>query len=101
MGAACHLALHGLHDGGVRVAEQQRSVAAQIVNVLIAIFVPLAGALGVDEEDRERCGVPCFVRHAVGQQCLPLLIQLGGRGVEGAVTLKDGTHTVLPFPCTT
>ena len=46
VGSAVELFVHGLQDLWVVVSEQERTVTAEVVDVLVAIDVPLARALG-------------------------------------------------------
>src|SRR6185312_12572628 len=50
--AQAHLAVHGLHDGRVRVAGQRRAVPAVQVHVLVAVHVVDLGTAAVAEPDR-------------------------------------------------
>ena len=55
-----HLPLNGLDDGGMPVAQQQRAMAAEIVDVLVAVDVPLARARragGIDRIGQQRAAV--------------------------------------------
>ena len=73
-----HLPLDGLDDGGMPVAQQQRAMAAEIVDVLVAVDVPLARARragGIDRIGQQRAAV---VRQSGRQHFSRLLIKLGG-----------------------
>ena len=54
MRAARGLLLDGLDDGRVAVAQEQRAVAHPVVDVLVAVDVPLVGALAPDRRRSER-----------------------------------------------
>src|SRR5207247_1767303 len=62
VGGPRHLLLHRPDDGRVAVAEEERAVAHPVIHVLVAIDVPLAGALGTLDVDRERRQVADVVR---------------------------------------
>ena len=51
----------GLDDGGMRVAEQERAVPDVVVDVPVAVDVPLVGALGARDVGGERQRVPHVV----------------------------------------
>ena len=61
---ARHLLLDGLDHGGMAVAEEQGAVPHPVVDVLVAVHVPLVGALGALHVDRERGQVPAVVGDA-------------------------------------
>ena len=68
----------------VAVAEQQRAVAAEVVDVLVAVDVPLArafGAGGIDGIGQQRAAV---VRQAGRDDLARALVQLGGAARAGA-----------------
>ena len=69
--AARHLPLDGLDHGGVAVAQQQRAVAAEVVDVLVAVDVPLAGARRAGGIDR------------IGQQRAAVVGEAGGQHLAG------------------
>src|SRR5215510_10853685 len=48
------LSLHRLDHGGMRMAEQQRAVAAEVIHVLVAVDVPLARTGRAGRVDRVR-----------------------------------------------
>src|SRR5262245_18097717 len=48
------LSLHRLDHGGMRMAEQQRAVAAEVIHVLVAVDVPLARTRRAGRVDRVR-----------------------------------------------
>ena len=56
------LPLDGLDHGRMGVAEQQRAVAAEVVDVLVAVDVPLARA-------RARCGID-RIGQSVRESCV-------------------------------
>ena len=77
MRAELHLALDRLHHGRMAMAEQQRAVAAEVVDVFVAVDVPLAGARcsgGVDRIGHERTAV---VRQAGGDHLAGARVKLG------------------------
>ena len=88
MGALRHLPLNRLDDGRMGVAEQQRPVPAEVVDVFIAVDVPFARArraLGVDRIGQQRAGI-------VGEAGRN---GLAGLGIE--LCRADGTVAVFGF----
>ena len=73
--APLHLPPHRRDDRRVAVAQQQRPVAGPVVDQLVAVHVPLAGALGAVEVDGERLQVAQVVGDAVGEEAARLLVQ--------------------------
>ena len=56
------------HHLGMAVPQQQRAVAHDVADELVAVEVPFARALGPRHRERERIGQPDVVRHAAGKQ---------------------------------
>ena len=54
MGAFRRLLEDGLEDRGMVVAEDHRAVAAPPIDVAVAVDVPLVGAIGAHDVERER-----------------------------------------------
>ncbi len=54
MRAERRLALHRLDERRMRMAEEQRAVSAEVVDVLVAVDVPLARTGGARDVDRIR-----------------------------------------------
>ena len=75
--AELHLALDRLHHGGMAVTQQQRAMAAEVVDVLVAVDVPLAGAGGPRGIDRIRQQRAAVVRQAGGDHLPRPLVELG------------------------
>ena len=72
MGALRHLLLHRLDHGRMGVAEQQRAVAAEIVDILVAVDVPFArprGALPRRSDRARACASHASARP--GSPCRP------------------------------
>jgi len=74
--AAGELRRGGLHDGGVVVAEQQRAMATEVVDVFVAVHVPLVCSHCAVHAGRVRLQIPGHVRDAAGQHCAYLTIEL-------------------------
>ena len=87
MRAEIHLPLHRVDDRRVRMAEQHGAVAAEIVDVFVAIDIPFARALGARDVDRIRVEIARVVRDAARQHFAGALKQrtgtLGPRLVVG------------------
>ena len=90
MRALRHLRLHSLDHGRMRMAEQERAVAAEIVDILVAIDVPLAGALGPGDMDGIGIEIARIVRDAAGQNLVGTLEQDAGARRPGLVVGDDG-----------
>ena len=67
VGCLGHLPGDGLDDVRVRVAEYERAVACEVVQYAVAVNVPLGGAFGVGEEQREGPEPAPVVGYAVGE----------------------------------
>ena len=87
MGAAQYLLGHGLGDGGVGMAQQQRTVARDIINVFIAVYVPLAGTFPVSHEQGEGSGVTRIVGDTARKDSDAFLVAPGRARVPGDVVL--------------
>ena len=96
MSADGHLVLHGLDDGGVIVAENQRAVSGLVVDDLVAVYVVLDRALGVSDVVRERGEVAGVVGDAVREQVLGDLVSRQRFRVEVDVLLLDGCDHAVP-----
>ena len=82
------------HHLGVAVPQQQRPVAHRVADELVAVEVPLAGALGPGDRERERLGQPDVVRDAARQQpSRPVVVRRGLRVLPRPA--GDGTVIVL------
>ena len=68
VGAALYLTRNGFGDGGMRMAQQQRPVARDVVDVFIAVHVPLARPFAVGHKQRKGRGVARIVGHAAGER---------------------------------
>ena len=66
--AARQLGHHSLDHGRVAVAEQQRAMASDVVDVLISVHVPLARSGRARHEWRVRLEVAAYMGDAVGEQ---------------------------------
>ena len=65
MGAARHLALHRFHYSGVVMPQQERAMSHPVVNILIAIHVPLVRAVSTIYVDRfERAEIAVVMSNA-------------------------------------
>jgi len=77
-----HLPLHGLDDGGMRMAEQHRAVTTEVIHVLVAIDVPFARPHGTRDVNRIRVEVARIVRDAARQHLACPFVE--GRRASGA-----------------
>ncbi len=65
--AAAELSLNRIDDCRVGVAEEQRAVAQEIVDVFVAVDIPNVGARAMGDEDRVRVDEAAVVgAHAAG-----------------------------------
>ena len=96
VGANGHLVLHGLHDGRMVVAENQRAVSGLVVDDLVAVNVVLDRALGVGDVVWEGGQVSRVVGNAVGEQVLGDLVPRQRFRVEVDVLLLDGSDHSVP-----
>ncbi len=80
----------GLHHRRVLVAQHQRAVSAPAVEVLVAVHVPLAGALGAVHVEGERREVAAVVRGAARHGGAGALVQGLGLRAGLGVLLLDG-----------
>ena len=78
MRAELHLPLHRLDHGGMRMAEQHGAVAAEVIDIFVAIDVPLARALGLGDVDRIGVEIARIVRDAARQHLAGALKQRTG-----------------------
>ena len=85
MRAEIHLALHRLDHGGMGMAQQHGAVAAEIVDIFVAVDVPLARALGAGDVDGIGVEIARIVRNAAGQHLAGALEQRARAGGAGAV----------------
>src|SRR5438445_566903 len=83
------LALHRLDERRMRMAEEQRAVAAEVVDVLVAVDVPLARAGSARDVDRIGGSRTRIVREARRQHAAGLRIEGGGTRRAGAVLVFD------------
>ena len=79
MRAPRDLARHGLDHRRVCMAENQRTVAAEVIDVLVTVDVPFVRARGVVDVERMRFEEPPVVRHAAGKSRERPLVMLGRR----------------------
>ena len=94
MCATQYLAGHGLGNGRVGMTQQQRAVSRDIVDVFIAIHVPLARPLAVGHEQREGCGIAAVVGDTAREDGHALFVPLGRAGMPGNIFLKNRRHSV-------
>ena len=87
MGAAVELGVHGLQHRRVVVPQQQRAMAAEIVDVLIAVDVPFQRALGPRHIERVRIQLACVMGDPARQQVARPRRQLGRAWGRRAVAL--------------
>jgi hypothetical protein len=87
--ALLHLLGDGAHDGRMIVAEHERAVAAPAVDVLVPVDVPLAGAVGVVDVERERREDAAVVGGAARHQLRGALVQRLRLRPAGRVLLLD------------
>ena len=80
-GAELGALVHGLGDRlayhRVAMAEQQRTVAAEVVDVAVTIDIPFVRTLGALDIDAVRIDVAGVVRDAAGEQFAGFLRQIG------------------------
>ena len=79
--ALLHLFLHDPHDVRVGMAQEQGAMTGPIVDVLVAVDIPLAGAGGVGNEKGEGVHAAGVVGDAVGEEVPGLGGQLCRLGV--------------------
>src|SRR5262249_55762318 len=87
--AASDLLLHRAHDCRMAVAQEERAVAHPVVDVLVAVDVPLAGAGRALDVGRERSQMADVVGDTAGNRMARALPERGGLRVLGAVLLVD------------
>jgi hypothetical protein len=75
-GAVPGLALHRLHDRGMRVAEQHGPGAQQVVDVALAVGVPEVRAARVLDDELEAGGATVAAEKAPGQDAAGALEQI-------------------------
>src|SRR5436305_6014194 len=85
MGAAVERLVHRCQHGGMVMAEQQGAVAAEIVDILVAVDIPFARPLGALDIDAVGLDVAGIVGNAARQD----VIGLGGEtlGASGALAI--------------
>jgi hypothetical protein len=83
------LLAHGLHDRARIVPEEERAVAHPVVDVAVAVHVPLVGALRPIHIERERLHAAVVVGHRVGKEPPGALVQLARGGERGGVAILD------------
>jgi hypothetical protein len=79
-----------LHDGRVLVAQHERAMTAPAVEVLVAVHVPLAGAVGARDVERERREEAAVVGGAAGHGLAGALEEGLRPGAGAGVFLLDG-----------
>jgi hypothetical protein len=84
------------HHLGVVVPQQQRTVAHGVADQLVAVEIPLAGALGPGDRDRKRLGEPDVVRDAARQQVARPRVKSRRPWV---LPLPAGDGTAVARPC--
>jgi len=84
-----HLLLHRLDHGRMRVAEQQRAMPAEIIDVLVAVDVPLARSRRARRVDRIRQQGAGIVGQPGRNGLAGLFVELRGAGGPGAVLGLD------------
>src|SRR5258708_35276456 len=78
LGGAIELRMPRFHEEGVVVAEQKGAVAAEIVDVAVAVDVPLRRAEGAGDVERIGIEMPAVMRVAARQLRARLARQRGG-----------------------
>src|SRR5215471_7094897 len=87
--AALDLAVHCVYDVGMTMPEQQRAMAAEIVNIAIAVDIPFPRSLGARDVDAIRLDISGIVCNAARKVPGRLLgIGCGARGCS-AVSSND------------
>ena len=89
MGALRRLFDNRLCDFRMGMAEEQRAVSHDVVDVLIRVDVPLAAARRAVNEDRKRRRVTDIVSYSGGKCPERLLVELLGPRVETAIIVGD------------
>jgi hypothetical protein len=77
MRAMVELRVRGFDDLGMVVAEQQRTVAAEIVDILVAVDIPFARSLRPVDIEAIRIETPGIVRQAAREDIAGLLRKAG------------------------
>ena len=77
MRAEPHLPLDRLHDRGMAMTEQQRAVATEVVDILVAVDVPLARPGSAGRVDRVRQQGAAVVRQPRGDHLAGPCVELG------------------------
>src|SRR5262244_488209 len=75
MRAAGRLLLDGAHDGRMTVTEEERPVPHPVVDVFVAVHVPLERALRAFHVDREWPKMPAVVRDAARNDTARTLVE--------------------------
>jgi len=89
--------VHGFHDRVMAMAEQQRAVAAEVVDIAPAVDVPFARSLGPRDVDSIGLDVARIVRDPAREQiggALRALGRAGGRGAVGGDDRRVGRQRV-------
>src|SRR6185369_8433217 len=71
---------HRFHHRRMAVTQNQRAVAAEVIDVLVAVDVPLASALGAGNIDRMRPQIADVVRDAAGENVASQRVAIPRRG---------------------
>ena len=87
---ACHLLTYGLDDSRVRMPQQHGTVPHPVIDVAIAIHIPLVRAHTAVHVEWKGIEGPCHMRHATRQERLRLLVQSLGFWVFLGVFAGDG-----------
>src|SRR6202040_2304504 len=88
--AEIHLALHRLDHGRMGMAQQHGAVAAEIIDIFVAVDVPLARALGAGDVDGIGVEIARIVRNAAGKALAGALEQGPRAGSAGSVVGHNG-----------
>src|SRR6266446_3451198 len=86
---ARHLPLDRLDDGRIAVPEEQGAMAHPVVDVLVAVHVPLAHAGRAVDVDGERREMADVVRDPAGDHFARAIVQRGGLRMQRPVSLQD------------
>jgi len=75
VGALVDLLGGGRGDLRMVVAQDERAMAHPVVDQVVAVDIPLAGAVGAVDVDRKRREIPTIVRNPTGDRLARPLIQ--------------------------
>ena len=92
MGPKLNLLRDGFRDGWVRVTQQKRTVAGDVINVLVAVHVPFARTFAVGHVQGKGLGVAGVVSNAAREYRGGFQVPLGGTRVLGDIVFENRCH---------